>query len=256
MSEPLWHDEILMAYADGELPADQAHAVAAAAAVDPAIAQRIAFFRTSSQIVRVAFEPVLEQPIPDHLRATVMALGTQKQGWEAQRVPGPLQAATRKSPWPQLALAAALACAIGISAGWVGAQRWQAPGGAASLAVAVVAMPRALVEVLASVPAGQRVTVMLDGRAAAVLPVASYGAAAQFCRELDVRWSQNSAPDSLRIIGCRTGREWRLDAIARGAVAPYSADSYEPASGSRDLGTSIGIGSRLDADMEAQRLRE
>ena len=57
MSEPLFSDETLMAYADGELDAAAAARVAAAAEHDPNVRARIDSFRRSREVVRDAIAP-------------------------------------------------------------------------------------------------------------------------------------------------------------------------------------------------------
>ena len=98
-------DETLMAYTDGELDAATRAAIEAAAANDPQLARRIGQHQALRQQLRRAFDPVLEEPLPQRLVAT------------ARGVPGdtrsavvPLRrvAAARWS-WPQWgALAASL----------------------------------------------------------------------------------------------------------------------------------------------------
>lgn len=63
------NDDILMAYADGELPAGEAVRVAAAIAGDPALAARVERFRMVRRALKSAYDSVLEEPVPDRLRA-------------------------------------------------------------------------------------------------------------------------------------------------------------------------------------------
>ena len=64
-------DDMLMMYADGELePADRT-IVDAAIAKDPALATRIAAFRSQRDRLRQAYAPILEEVVPQRLRAVV-----------------------------------------------------------------------------------------------------------------------------------------------------------------------------------------
>jgi len=60
-------DEILMAYADGEVDADLRRQIEAAMALDPSIAERVAKHRSLRGDLGAAFNGVLDEPIPDHL---------------------------------------------------------------------------------------------------------------------------------------------------------------------------------------------
>ncbi|GFE78108.1 anti-sigma factor [Steroidobacter agaridevorans] len=60
-------DEILMAYADDEVDADLRRQIEAAMALDPSIAERVAKHRSLRADLGVAFDGVLDEPIPDRL---------------------------------------------------------------------------------------------------------------------------------------------------------------------------------------------
>jgi len=62
-------DEELMAYADGELPPVEAKRIEAAMAGDPALAARVARFRAVRAALRSAYDSVVSEPVPEHLRA-------------------------------------------------------------------------------------------------------------------------------------------------------------------------------------------
>jgi anti-sigma factor RsiW len=63
-------DEILMAYADGELDTETRQRIEAAMELDPALAQRIAGHRKLRMELGAAFDGVLDEPIPTHLLET------------------------------------------------------------------------------------------------------------------------------------------------------------------------------------------
>lgn len=60
-------DEILMAYADGELDAAGRAQVEAALATDPGMARRVAEHRALRRTLAAGFHPVLEEPVPERL---------------------------------------------------------------------------------------------------------------------------------------------------------------------------------------------
>ena len=180
-------DETLMAYADGELPDVEADAVTVAAALDPEVARRVALFKASSRIAKAAFDPVLGEPVPPHLREAVLALGTHASGrkraprrrWLDWLIPD-----GSVTPWA--GVAAALGCVLGIAVGWQLASLRSVPGAAPSLAASVAPLPAELLEVLERQPTGHSVLASLGARTVQVLPLASYGDAASFCREVDL----------------------------------------------------------------------
>jgi hypothetical protein len=73
MAQVHFSDEILMAFADGELDESVAASVEMAMKKDPAIAQRIAGFMRSRRIVRSAFQEENLPDVPPELRAAVLS---------------------------------------------------------------------------------------------------------------------------------------------------------------------------------------
>lgn len=62
-------DEELMAYADGELPPLDAKRIEAAMAEDADLAARVARFRAVRRALKTAYDSVVSEPVPEHLRA-------------------------------------------------------------------------------------------------------------------------------------------------------------------------------------------
>jgi hypothetical protein len=60
-------DEILMAYADGEVDADTRRQIEAAMALDPTLAERVAKHRALRADLGTAFGGVLDEPVPSRL---------------------------------------------------------------------------------------------------------------------------------------------------------------------------------------------
>jgi len=249
-------DETLMAYVDGELPDVEAAAIALAAAHDPEVARRITLFKESSRIVRAAFDPDLDEPVPQHLREAVLALGTPAAG--RKRAP-------RRSwlDWlnahgwvtPRSALAAAFGCLLGIALGWQLAGAGSAPEAAPSLAASVAPLPAELLEVLDRQPTGRGVLTSLRTRTVQVLPLASYGDAGSFCREVEVSSTLLGRSEAVRAIACRTDGNWRLAALAGSRAPRARSDDYQPAAGSKDLAAALGFGEPLSQAEEARYLK-
>jgi hypothetical protein len=113
-------DEILMAYADGEVDADTRRQIEAAMALDPSIAERVAKHRGLRTELGAAFDGVLDEPIPTHLLDT--AHGSPKTqaskiaDLNAIRAAKQRDARPRRWSWPEwTSIAASLL--IGILAG-------------------------------------------------------------------------------------------------------------------------------------------
>lgn len=64
--------ELLMAYADGALEADDVARVEAAISAFPELAEVVAAFKTTSLSLKGAFDGPMDEPVPDHLAALVM----------------------------------------------------------------------------------------------------------------------------------------------------------------------------------------
>lgn len=62
-------DELLIAYLDGELDVETSDEVAAAIARDPALAREAQMLAETSAALRVAFDDVLREPVPERLLA-------------------------------------------------------------------------------------------------------------------------------------------------------------------------------------------
>jgi anti-sigma factor RsiW len=64
-------DEWIMAYADGELDADLETRLAEAVRDDDAIRRKYEIFRMTRAPLAAVFEGVLDEPVPDRLKAAV-----------------------------------------------------------------------------------------------------------------------------------------------------------------------------------------
>lgn len=71
MSKEQFDDETLMAFADGELDEAQSLALEEALVEDEALAERLAVFFDSRRLVGDALKPLIDEPVPDALAASV-----------------------------------------------------------------------------------------------------------------------------------------------------------------------------------------
>jgi hypothetical protein len=112
-------DEILMAYADGELDLVARAEIEAAMARDPGVARAIERHRALGERVRTAYDGVLEEPVPERLAllaaapdtATVVASGERRGAHGKART---ALAAWRLPEWAALAASLALGLFLGM----------------------------------------------------------------------------------------------------------------------------------------------
>jgi hypothetical protein len=222
-------DETVMAYADGELDVASRAAVEAAMATDPQLAQRVARHRALRGRLHAALDPVLDEPLPQRLLASV-------QGAPAQR------RAPRWS-WPQWgAIAASL-----VGGALLGPLLWRTPAGAVHVSrdgqvLASGALARALTEQLASnQPPGAPVQIGVSFRARN----------GDYCRTFALR-----DESALAGLACRAHQAWRLEVLAHAPAPPGAAAGYRPAGSALPASVTHALdeliaGEALDAGAEA-----
>jgi hypothetical protein len=232
-------EETLMAYADGELDPVTRAALEAAMAADPGLADRVARHRALRARLRAAFDPVLDEPLPQRLMKSVRGAPVQRPA--AKVIPLRRPGAPRWS-WPQIgALAAGL-----VLGALLGPLVLHPPAGGAVLTrdgqmFASGALARALTEQLASrQPPTAPVQIGVSVRA-------RDGA---YCRSFVLR--EQSAIAGL---ACRQRDAWRLEVLAQSTAAATgggyrAAGSPIPPSVARAL-DELREGEPLDAAAEA-----
>jgi anti-sigma factor RsiW len=125
-------DERLVAYLDGELEIEERRAVEAWLAADPAAAERLAALARSGQLLRLAFDEVAHEPLPERLIAVVRG---ETDVTEAQvvsftpRQTGKLQAPGRRWRVAVPFAASVLGLLAGGSAAYLGVGRLVAASG-------------------------------------------------------------------------------------------------------------------------------
>ncbi|MDE2137690.1 MAG: hypothetical protein KGJ68_09655 [Gammaproteobacteria bacterium] len=208
-----YSEETLIAYADGELDAAARAALEAAMAADPQLAQRVARHRALRARVQAAFAPVLEEPLPERLLASVRAAAA---GPHAGSVVALQPRARARWSWPEWT-----AIAASLLAGALLGPPLLRPGAGASLVdtsggrvVAGGALARALAGQLASSqPAGAPVAIGISFRSRA-------GA---YCRTFSL-----SEAGGFAGLACHEQNAWRIETLARAEPAP-AGNGYRPA---------------------------
>ena len=246
MSELHLTDEILMAFADGELEEPVAAAVARVMAQDPAVARKIVEFQQSRRLTRSVFASNLAPDVPTELRAAISAqIEAYEAASKADERPAPVET---KSLWARraypmkMALAASFA-AVAIAAGYF--IRWQSQpeaGRFAHLEDPLVFRELSRLESgrEAALPVG-RLRVISTYR----LPDGS------LCREFRLQ-STSTATDA---VACRTD-EWN---VTFALAEPTKSAEYVPSSGGDLVDTylgTLGAGSPLEGEAEAKALVE
>lgn len=252
MTTHTFDDEILMAYADGELDAATAELVEQAMETDDAVAERVALFLETRLRARSEHEPA--EDVPPALRASVeKAISDARDREEVAQASAVVAlrvaANDRKRkkidvPMPIAAsIFAALAGLIGYSIGVAGYTD------GADLRMAGLSVP-GLPALLSSSPSGTEVA--MGDTQARFRAIATFTQPdGTLCREFEV---SNADRSTLVSVACRQDRNWRVDfaVVARGGD-----DGYAPASSLESLDAYLGAisaGEPVDLDEEAALL--
>ncbi|MCF3642100.1 anti-sigma factor [Rhizobium sp. TRM95111] len=233
MSEPRLDDEMLMAFADGELDDDAMAKVEEAMAADPAIAERVALFMESRTVAADHLKPLADEPVPDALLAAVrdMAARAAREA-PARSAPSADNVLTFPKRQAQRAfsgtsayrwgmgLAASLAILLAGAGGYLLGGLAGEAGTPTELAVLGDPVLRTALDTL---PSGSEVT--LSGDAGAARLVSSFrDKAGALCREFELKRATGGNTVS---IACRTGEAWRTHLVVS---LPGGEGGYAPAS--------------------------
>lgn len=234
-------DEVIMAFADGELPPAERARVERAIAADRALGERVALFQATRVTLQRAYAPVLSAPIPDRLLdaiyktpmpsvpAVEYAPGAGARLGLLQRLRELLGLSGGATLRVGLGYAAALA--LGLGFGIWSAVEWRR---ADTQEYALVAMGPggmvaggALARALESAPSGHTVA----DRGLAMTPVLSFRAKDQrVCRQYELGLEGGAAVAGF---ACRdTSGTWAIKvqtAAAAGAKATVREGQYRPA---------------------------
>ena len=227
-------DEMLMAYADGELDLVARAEVEAAMASDPAVARAVERHRTIAAKLRKAYEPVLDEPVP----AALAALAGDEEAVQALEQ---AEARERRFGFGRWQLPAWTAIAASILVGlFVGMFFMNRPGSPyEETSAGIVArgeLARGLEEQLASAPAGSNVAIGLSFR----------GRDGAYCRTFTFRHGTTVAG-----LACRGREDWKIRVLADAApeAGEVRAAGSMPVAVLRAVDATI-RGEPLDAEAE------
>lgn len=220
-----YDDEALMAFADGELPADEMARLRLAVQADPALAARVDLFTQTRAQVRGALRGTGDEQVPDALRRAVERMVD-----EADAA-AKLQAPTMGAPSPTAAndagkpkrwampLAASLAAVLAGAGGYLAGTGLRAP----SPGLAVAGLDEADLPMhLASTPSGDATALGPNGPVFRAIGTFEDGRG-MLCREFEL------AGQSGRTIAvaCRDDGTWT---VGFALAEPAATDGYAPAS--------------------------
>jgi hypothetical protein len=246
MSELHLTDEILMAFADGELDETVAAAVARVMAQDPAVARKIVEFQQSRHLTRSFFASNFSPEVPSELRAAVSAQieayeAATKAGGRPEPIETKIVRPSRTYPMT-MALAASLA-AVAVAAGFfIGRQSQPEAGHFAQLEDPLVRQE------LSRIGSGHEVELPF-GR---LRVISTYRLANEsLCREFRL----HSVDSATNAVACRAG-DWK---VTFAVSAPARDAGYMPSSGGDLLDAylgNLGAGSPLEGEAEIKALAE
>ena len=207
-------DEMLMAYADGALPPDEAARIEARLDVDADLVARLApFLGTRDALSALARRDAETFALPAGLQARLMARMAEAQADAAQvhtdKVVAFVPGAARRIPLWSGAMAASLALAVGLGGGLMLGQGGDAPP-ASPLAAALDTLPSGGAETLG------------DGTELSMIAtfISAEGA---LCREYEVM--RASGLQSVEV-ACDAGTGWEVQLM----LALSGSEGYRPAS--------------------------
>jgi len=263
MKKQHFTDEMLMAYADGEIEADQRAAIELAMETDDDMMARIAMFMESSARAKEALAPLLDEPVPVDLLASVTAMvqdhsdKTEDKSEPEEAIIIPF-APTRKnktsrangfssSRWA-MPVAASLALVVGsVSGFFVGSSDDETNYG---LQMASLNQP-GIVQALNSVPSGQEIKIKSSSDR--FLAIAAYrDVDGTLCREFEVDRADRS---TIVAVACRADKIW---GVQFAVTAGQSDTGYAPASSLAALDAYLeatGAGAPLSLEEEALALK-
>jgi len=245
MSQLHLSDEILMAFADGELEEPTAAAIARAMAGDPIVAKRVVDFQQSRRLTRSALSSALPDVPPELQTAVAAQIKAYEDAEEERRTEAPSLGigSIRRRPFLQTALAASIvvgALGLGYLAG-----RHDRP--AASRLMAQLDNPDIYREL--NVMASGNDVELPFGR---LRVISTYRIAnGSLCREFRLQ----SRTETAEAVACRKG-EWSVNFAL---VRPANTSAYVP-SGESDLVASylqsVGASGPLVDEAEVKALSE
>jgi hypothetical protein len=240
-------DELLVAYVDDELDADQRDMVSTTLDRDPALRRRAEEMRLSRDLIREAFPLQPPDTVPMRIDAAANRL--------AEACAPHSRHAGRGLPFrPSHAIAAGLGVLAVTTAGFFA---WQPaePKRERVTALAQIDPDNPLHALLESTPSAQVVHVAPED--AVLRAILTFRAKdGRFCREFEILASAGASSG----VACRAyDGQWRTEVLLGTAAAPPSSQYYTPAAGVDDPGIAAAVDDLmqdepLSAEEEAQVL--
>ncbi|NVD40160.1 anti-sigma factor [Ensifer sp. HO-A22] len=264
MSEMEFTDEILMAFADGELDDETMRLIEAALETNDELMARVALFMETRVASSDALKPLLDEPVPDQLVEKVRAMAAEAAARDdAIRIADPVDESARadniidfRRPEPtaqtprrpsqvMMALAASLLIVVGGVAGYLAGGAGQMDPGSPQVAGLVDVAVSGILDQRAS---GEEIAIG-DGRVRLVSTFEASGE--QICREYEMK--RPDQPDFVSV-ACRSAGGWQTQLAI---VTAETGEGFAPASSLETVDaylTSIGAGAPLEAEAEKKAL--
>ncbi|MBY3121550.1 anti-sigma factor family protein [Rhizobium laguerreae] len=240
MSKKDFDDETLMAFADGELDETQSRALEEALASNEALYERLAVFLDSRQLVGDALKPLIDEPVPEALLASVRRMATEVRRQTPQdNVVSfrPKQQQQTMRHWLVPVAASLVAIVTGVVGFALGRINPSASNSGAEIAA-----------VLEREVSGRDVT--LSSPETVLHVVASFrDERGELCREYELKQPKSST----LTVACRQNGAW----ATRLALTSAKADGYVPASSQETIDAylaSIQAGEPLSPEEEREVL--
>ncbi len=233
-------DETLMAYVDGELDEKARVEVEAAMLANPDIAARVARHQALRKRVHLAFERVVDEPVPDRLVAAVRPATRQSNVIPLRRKQ------PRRWSWPEwTSMAASLGAGALLTLLFVRYSEVQPVASRDGQLFASGALAQALSAQLASQSAAGK------ARSTVQIGVSFRDKGGDYCRTFAL-----SDVSPIAGLACHSGDGWHLDVLARAANGADAAAQYRPAASSMPKAVLESVedriaGEPLDAQAEA-----
>jgi len=236
-------DDVLMAYADGELDLRTRAQVEDAMAADPQIAHRVAAHQALRKTLQSGFDTVLDEPIPDRLIEAARANSRVRSETRVvvplrPRRPGVGALPRWASPgWGAIAASFVLGALV-----WHFGTDWYSSGPVTERdgqLLAAGALDKALSNQLASAQPAQ---------APVRIGVSFRSKGGNYCRTFQVR--ENT---SLAGLACRDQDKWRLEALAQSEASPGAHSEFRPAGSALPPAIAQAVDQAIDGDpLDAQ----
>ena len=258
-------EQLIMAYVDGELPAEERRAVQRRLEAEPGLRDLERGFRESRNLLREAFSAEIERPVPQQLLGLFAEPGQADAGPPADNVIS-LASFARRPAFRRVrqyaALAACLVLAVGLGAGTMLAPLFAAEstGGTTAPALLAVADPNTY-RLLDQTPSHEAVAWKSQSAAATgrLMPVATFqDRTGRYCRQFIQSVTPDGSGDQVFAIACRDASGMWSPAFAMIAPKPEKPGpgAYVPATGASDAAFSDAAKAMMAAPPLAPKAEE